>query len=121
MGVTKPCARCGAGFEARGNTRRCPPCRGERPPVDERPSVLAAVGAQLTALGKQAHPLGAVAVVLAGRLDHGLVESGAALTAMSKELRTIMLELARTGGTAVDPVDELLLRRNARRTARLGA
>lgn len=120
MGVTKSCAGCGAGFAAKGNTRRCPPCRGHRPPVDERPSVLAAVDAQLAALGKQSHPLGAVALVLAGRLDLGLVESGAALTALSKELRTIMLELARTAGTAVDPVDELLLRRNARRSARLG-
>lgn len=119
--MTKSCAGCGSGFAAKGNTRRCPPCRGQRPPVVERPSVLAAVDAQLAAIGKQADPLGAVAHVLAGRLDLGLVESGAALTAMSKELRTIMLELARTAGAVADPVDELLARRNARRKARLGA
>jgi hypothetical protein len=121
VGVTKACAGCGAGFEATGNTRRCPPCRGAGLPVVERPSVLAAVDAQLAAIGKQADPLGAVAHVLAGRLDLGLIESGAALTAMSKELRTIMLELARTAASVADPVDELLLRRRARRKVRLGA
>ncbi|HZI37266.1 MAG TPA: hypothetical protein VFF24_03085 [Acidimicrobiia bacterium] len=120
MGV-KACAGCGAEFEAIGNTRRCPPCRGQSPPAAERPSVLAAVDAQLAAIGKHADPLGAVAHVLAGRLDLGLIESGAALTALSKELRTIMVELTRTAASVADPVDELLERRKARRKVRLGA
>lgn len=117
----KACAGCAAEFTALGNTRRCPTCRGQSPPAVERPSVLAAVDAQLAAIGKQADPLGAVAHVLAGRLDLGLVESGAALTSLSKELRTIMLELTRTAAAVADPVDELRERRKARRLARLGA
>lgn len=116
----KACAACGAGFKAKGNARRCPPCRGLPPPVVERPSVLDAVDAQLAAIGKQADPLAAAAAVLAARLDFGF-DPGSALAAMSKELRTIMLELTRTAPAVADPVDELLERRRARRKARLGA
>lgn len=109
MGVKK-CVECGAGFGAKGNTRRCPTCRGQRP------SVLAAVEAQLAALGKEAAPLGATAVVLAARLDAG-ADPGSAMAAMSKELRTIMTELNRNATAVKDPVDELLARRKARRGA----
>lgn len=109
MGV-KDCVGCGAGFEAKGNAKRCLLCRRGRP------SVLAAVEAQLAALGKEAVPLGAAAVVLAARLDAG-ADPGSAMAAMSKELRTIMTELARTAAVVKDPVDELLARRKARRGA----
>lgn len=106
----KECAGCGAGFEAKGNTRRCPLCRRGRP------SVLTAVEAQLVSLGKEAVPLGTAALVLAARLDAG-ADPGSAMAAMSKELRTIMTELTRTAAAAKDPVDELLARRKARRGA----
>jgi hypothetical protein len=106
----KDCAECGASFEAKGNAKRCPLCRRGRP------SILAAVEAQLAALGKEAAPLGATAVVLAARLDAG-ADPGSAMAAMSKELRTIMTELTRTATIAADPVDELLARRKARRGA----
>lgn len=109
MGL-KDCVDCGAGFEAKGNTRRCPACRRGRP------SVLAAVEAQLVSLGKESVPLGAAAVVLAARLD-AAADPGSAMAAMSKELRTIMTELTRTATAAKDPVDELLARRKARRGA----
>jgi len=106
----KSCADCGGGFEAKGNTKRCPPCRRGRP------SVLATVEAQLVSLGKEAVPLGAAAIVLAARLDLG-ADPGSAMAAMSKELRTIMTELTRTAAVAKDPVDELRARRKARRGA----
>ena len=107
MGV-KECVGCGAGFVAKGNTKRCPLCRAGRP------SVLAAVEAQLAAIGKETAPLGATAVILAARLDLG-ADPGSAMAAMSKELRTIMTELGRTATAVKDPVDELLARRKARR------
>ena len=112
LGV-KDCVECGAGFEAKGNTRRCPPCRARRVPG---PSVLAAVEAQLAAIGKEAGPLGATARILAARLDLG-ADPGSAMAAMSKELRTIMTELTRNATAVKDPVDELLARRKARRGA----
>lgn len=113
MGV-KECAGCGAPFEANGNTKRCLSCRGRGRPA--RPTVLAAVDAQLAAIGKEAVPLAAAAAVLAARLDAG-TDPGSAMAAMSKELRTIMTELARTATAVQDPVDELLARRRARRGA----
>jgi hypothetical protein len=109
LGV-KECVECGAGFEARGNTKRCPPCRRRNR------SVLAAVEAQLASIGKESGPLGAAALVLAARLDLG-ADPGSAMAAMSKELRTIMTELNRNASAVKDPVDELLARRKARRGA----
>lgn len=115
MGV-KSCTECGSPFESKAaNAKRCPRCRSGRA---GRTSVLGAVEATLASIGKQRTTLGAAAVVLAARLDAG-VDPGSAMAAMSKELRTMMLELTRSAPAVSDPVDELRQRRT-RRIAGLG-
>lgn len=116
MGV-KVCVECGATFDAQRNTRRCPDCRGvkEARPAPEG-GVLGATRAQLAAIGRAESPLGATALVLAGRLDAG-ADPGSAMAAMAKELRGIMADLLKEAPVVADPVDEL----RARRKARLGA
>ena len=79
-------------------------------------SVLSSVRAALEGIGKEGTPMGAAALVLAGRLDVN-EDPGSAMAAMSKELRTMMVELTKTAAAVNDPVDEL----RQRRKARLGA
>lgn len=116
MGV-KQCVECCATFDAQRNQRRCPACRGvpaEVPGPDG--GVLAATRAQLGAIGRADTPLGATALVLAGRLDVG-ADPGSAMAAMAKELRAVMAELLRGAPAVADPVDELRERRRARLNA----
>lgn len=116
MGV-KTCAGCGETFNAQRNARNCPACRGAETlaPVPAG-GVLAATRAQLDTIGRIDTPLGATALVLAGRLDAG-ADPGSAMAAMAKELRGIMSELLAGAPAVSDPVDEL----RARRKKRLGA
>lgn len=78
-----------------------------------RKSVLAAVRAELEAIGKGNTPGGAACLVLAARLDAN-EDPGSAMAAMSKELRTTMHELSRSAPSVADPIDELRNRRERR-------
>ena len=110
MGM-KRCVACKSAFDARGNARRCQPCRTGEPSVR---TVTAAVRSQLDVLGKADSTLGAAALVLAGRLDaEGTADT--AVAAMTKELRATMSELTSGAAAVGDPVDELKKRRDARR------
>lgn len=116
MGL-KDCAECGGAFDAKRNQRRCPACRGV-PAEDpgQEGGVLAATRAQLAAIGRAETPLGATALVLAGRLDAG-ADPGSAMAAMAKELRQVMADLLAGAPMVADPVDELRERRRARLNA----
>ena len=77
-------------------------------------SVLTSVRSELEAIGKEATPMGAVALTIAARLDAG-GDPGSAMAAMAKELRATMVELVRSAPALADPVDELKRRRDERR------
>jgi hypothetical protein len=61
-------------------------------------------------------PLGQLAVGLAQRVDSAVAagESGSALAAMARELRSTLAEVTRGVQTASDPIDELRRHREAR-------
>jgi len=83
-------------------------------PVVAGGSALRSVSAELEAAGRTETYLGALALVLATRIDGSTAVMGFA--ALAKELRVTM-DAALAGVTvAADPVDELRSRRDAKRT-----
>lgn len=79
--------------------------------------VTTATRRTLTAAAKLDSPLGQAALVLAARMDSAADESGSALAAVAKELRTTLAEAVKGAATVADPVDQLRARREARRRA----
>lgn len=101
-----------------GRRKRHPECRdGGRPkPVLQTTfgTVTDAVTTELAAIGKTDTPEGTAAVRIARRIDADS-EPGAALSALVKELRTVLAAVrANAKPVAADPVDELKARRAAR-------
>lgn len=133
------CARCASEFDARSKRARfcSPKCRleahqarskgePELAPVAAKPKrkprkkaepiggTLAAVTAELSAVGRLESSAGQAAVALARRIDEG-AESSSGLAALTREMRAAMAEaLARVEATG-DALDELRARREARR------
>lgn len=75
--------------------------------------VTKATYAELERAGRLESPLGQQALVLAARVD-AATDSGAALAAVAKELRTTLAEVLRQAPGVADPVDELRARRERR-------
>jgi len=127
--MQRPCGSCGEPYEAkRSDSSFCSPrCkkraqRGHTAPVAvpiampvvAGGSALRSVSAELEAAGRTGTYLGALALVLATRIDGSTAVMGFA--ALAKELRVTM-DAALAGVTvAADPVDELRSRRDAKRT-----
>lgn len=120
------CPRCGMQFEKRPNKKFCSSaCRiaSHRAPKTDKPddsgSVYDATKAELDRAGVAASALGRMALGLAMRLDAG-GESGSSAAQVNRELRATLEQATKGNTTAVDPVDELQKRREARRVARGG-
>lgn len=130
--MVRSCPVCGKSFVAqRATAKYCSSsCRGrayaERAAaapavpaaalVPAPDGLAAAVRAQLDAAGRAGSPLGMQAVTLAARVESPH-ETGAAVAALSRELRTV-LDVALAGvAVAADPVDELRVLRDRKRHA----
>lgn len=85
-------------------------------PTDRPPSVAATVRAELSAVGRLATTAGAAAMALAVRID-AQAETGAGVAALVKQLHATMTVATADVQVAVDPLDELRARREARRGA----
>jgi len=126
--MQRPCGSCGEPYEAkRSDSRFCGDrCkkraqRGHTAPVAvpiampvlSSDKAVASVQRELEAAGRTDTYLGALALVLAARIDGSKAVMGFA--ALAKELRVTM-DAALAGVTVVaDPVDELRSRRDAKR------
>lgn len=76
--------------------------------------VTVAVLAELVAANRHDSALGQQCLYLAGRIDHGLAESGSALAALNRELRATRSEaLAAVAGPG-DALDEMARKREER-------
>lgn len=78
------------------------------PPVDASP-LAGIVRKELTAAGRLDTTLGQQALAIAEKMH---TAGGTALAALSKELRTVMAEATKGASAAMDPIDELKLRRD---------
>ena len=85
-------------------------------PTDRPPSVAATVRAELSAVGRLDTTAGAAAMALAVRID-AQAETGAGVAALVKQLHATMTVATADVQVAVDPLDELRARREARRGA----
>lgn len=108
---------------ARGDVVHLPERRKPQQATQAAPRpVIPAVGVEastrtlLESSGLVDVPLGQLAVGLAQRIDSAVAagESGSALAAMARELRSTLAEVTRAAQTASDPIDELRRRREAR-------
>jgi len=126
--MQRPCGSCGELFEAKRSDAvfcgsRCakraqrghkaPVARPVALPVVEGGSALRSVSAELEAAGRSGTYLGALALVLAARIDGSTAVMGFA--ALAKELRVTMDAALAGVMVAADPVDELRSRRDAKR------
>jgi signal transduction histidine kinase len=129
--MTRACDQCGADYDAkRPSSRFCSArCRnrhsraaGSRPKATKVPNEAPAEQPPDTAiadhvareLGDQANTAaGQMAVALARRLDAN-IDTGSAMAAVARELRTLMTEVLGTQPQAADPIDELRARRDRR-------
>lgn len=78
--------------------------------------MLAAVGRELVAAGRDGSAAGQVALALAGLID-SRGESGAAVAALARQLSASLAEALRDAESGGDAVDDLAARREARRAA----
>lgn len=129
------CDACGATYEAiRANARFCSDrCRKRTArmprPLTEMPNaeqasapVMASTLArtvvdELTAAGVLESSPAQAAILLATRMELGTSDTGSAVAAMSRELRSLMAEALGKTEVAADPMDELKARRESRRTS----
>jgi hypothetical protein len=75
-------------------------------------SVVESVRAELETAGRLDNSLGQQALSLASRLDGGSsFDTGSALAAVSRELRSVMELALRDATTVADPLDEFTARR----------
>lgn len=125
--MDRACDSCGVTYEAkRPSSRYCSSrCRGRaaragvskpRQPSEPRPvSTSTEIAQHVTAeLGDQiGTAAGQMALALAHRLDAS-VDTGSAMAAVARELRTLMVEVLGSMPQAADPIDELRARRERR-------
>jgi hypothetical protein len=125
--MTRKCEMCGKTFEAErarycGSTCRANKTRGAQPvgnaptPAVPKRSVsglLDAVNAELEMLDKLNTVIGQHALELANRIVSA-PGMNAGVGALSKELSRVMGDARSTSTVAVDPVDELKARRDAK-------
>ncbi len=121
----RTCAACGDSLEGRpGKTRFCDAtCRKRAsrrsgPPVVDAPEsdgLLNALRCELAVAGRLETALGQQALALAVKLASPF-DTGSAMAAVSRELRAVREEALRGAEQAADPLDELRLRRDAKRT-----
>lgn len=71
----------------------------------------------LQGAGREDTPLGAAAMTLAGRIDTGERETGAALAALVRQHQATLAEALKGAGAAANPLDELRARRDSKRAA----
>lgn len=127
--MVRDCVMCGRPFQARRSTARycSSTCRARRAqgrsprPVDTPAPTAGAplvvqVRRALEAAGRLDTYLGQQALTLAERLAGQNGDSGAAVAALSRELRSVMREVLEGTAQATDLVDELEERRR-RKTA----
>ncbi len=125
----RPCDSCGVLYQAkRPSSRFCSArCRNRNAKHPKPPGLVIPVGppdgaltavllTELGSVGRVETVPGQQALTLARRMD-ATGETGSALAALSKEFRAVR-EVALEGvAVVVDPVDDLRLRRDARRAA----
>lgn len=131
--MQRSCAQCTKPFEAQrptakfcGGTCRKRAQRVGRgvPPVPasianaQVGDLVSAVQAELVAAGRENSSLGMQAVRLARRM--GEFDTGSSLAALSKELRGVMGEALANVEVAADPLDELQVKRDAKRRRAAG-
>ncbi len=131
------CAHCGASFSGKRRTAKycSTKCRKDAnnarrrttQPASEHEAqaaevadlrgqgLMESVRAELTSLNKLGTTLGAQALAVAEQMAAG-GETGSAMAALSRELRSIMV-LASRGGESADSVDELKKKRDEKRAA----
>lgn len=135
------CRLCGAPLPIQvGRGRRRTKCEACSPPkatralearaaaVTDARDVVAAVTNELTSANVLGSVAGQSALILAARLHRGGVDgpdglvpdSGSAVAAMVKELRTTMVSALAREIPAEDPIDEIAKRRAERRAGLLG-
>lgn len=99
--------------ECRENSRHHPEPRVTQLPIAEEPAgedpLVEAVRRELTEANRLDTALGRQAMALAERMAEA---SGAAMAALSKELRSVMASATQGADQAMDPIDELKLRRD---------
>ncbi len=112
---TKPRATKYCSIECRKNANRQPrrePIVTQLPTVEEpagEDPLVEAVRRELTEAGRIDTSLGRQAMALAERMADA---AGAAMAALSKELRSVMATATEGAAVAADPLDELKLRRD---------
>lgn len=128
--MQRPCDGCGKPYEAkRKNSRFCSGrCRARVHAAGGKPApvvvdVVPQPGASdlvestrvyLAAANRHETPLGLTALVLAERISSGH-EPGGAVATLTKALRETLAEAMEGAGAAVDPMDQLRKRRDAKR------
>ncbi len=121
----RTCAACGGSLEGRpGKTRFCDPTcrkrgsrRPETPVAAEAPDsggLFEALRRELAEAGRLETALGQQAIALAVKLSSPF-DTGSAMAAVSRELRAVREEALRGAEQVADPLDELRLRRDAKR------
>lgn len=123
--MDRTCEDCGKPLKGRSNKRFCDSTCRSRASVkgaSSAPTPSSGVGeveASTRARVDVSSPLGAVAVVLARRVDRaGLTEPGSSVAALTRELRAVLAEVG--APPAGDRVDELQAKREARLRERAG-
>lgn len=126
--MTRACDQCGVDYEAkRPSSRYCSArCRnrsarangGKPRPSASQPEATAPDSAiadhVARELGNQVDTAaGQMAIALARRLDANL-DTGSAMAAVARELRTLIVEVLGNQPQAADPIDELRARRDRR-------
>lgn len=134
--MRKSCAVCGEPFEAkraaakycgdrcRQRAHRSPEAASEskvlepagEPTSEPPPALLAgpvtlATMVELEDAGRLETALGQAALALARRIDFPATDTGSALASLAREHRATLAEAVRDAKTAMDPLDELRLRR----------
>ena len=139
--MNQTCGSCGQGFDAKRPTAkycsdRCrkraqrrsdaaPPAAAVRPAPAATPTVsaevgslAAAAGAELEDVGRLQSAAGQAVLALARRIDTAsAADTGSALAALVKEFRSALAAAVAGAEQAADPVDELRLRRERKRSA----
>ncbi len=123
--MNRECDSCGTEYEAQRKTSRycstrCRMRASRRPgapvaaEVPDSGGLLEALRRELADVGRLDTALGQQAIALAVKLASPH-DTGSAMAAVSRELRAVREEALRGAEQAADPLDELRLRRDAKR------
>lgn len=123
--MRRSCDVCGEGYDAkRSSSKFCGSrCRQQsrRAPVVEvvvshvPPSLVEAVRRELAEAGREDTALGQAALVLAAQTGN-LRDTGSAVASVIREMRATLAEALKGADVKADGLDELRLRRDAKRT-----